>query len=115
MCDLCKLKEKVMDKLPTELKKYVERGPVGNMVTPASDKLRTIMDAGPGEHQDRLWRLAVRESKDNADKGFDFLVEKYSVELQALQVEFSAVMRDLLKGDLLHKKHGDSPDPELVN
>lgn len=116
MCEMCKRRDVLVEKLPTELKKFMERGPLGNMAAPSPDKLRTIVEAGSGEHQDRLWRLAVKESRDATEKDLDFLLEKYSVELKAVEGEAAALVGELLKGNL-HKNHSHdgTTDPEMVN
>jgi hypothetical protein len=116
MCEMCKRRDALIERLPTELRKFMERGALGNMRAPSPDKLKVIMDAGPGEHQDRLWRLAVKESKEATDKDLDFMLEKHSVELKAIEGEASALVSELLKGNL-HTNHNpnDKPPETLVN
>lgn len=111
MCDKCRkfseLAEAQIDKLPLELRTLIRRGP--RLPAPESSVLRSIIDAGPGEHQNRLWQLAVTRSNEASMHELEFLIEKYRPEMDAANQDFARSMMAVMG------EHSHSPDKEMVN
>jgi len=111
MCEMCKRRDALIEKVPAELKAFIKRGP--QYRAPSPERLRAIVDAGQGEHQDRLWRLAMKQSEDAVDAELEFMLEKHSVELKAIEGEAHALVSELLKGKL--QINHEPSKPEVVN
>jgi hypothetical protein len=51
---------------PEEVRQFVSKLKNLTIPTPATDELASIVAAGPGEHQDRLFTLAVKKQLSKA-------------------------------------------------
>lgn len=113
MCDKCRqakqLLEGSFESLPSELRALIHRGP--RLPAPDTGVLRSILEAGPGEHQNRLWQLSVNRSNEAAMAELEFMMEKYRPELDAVGQDFARSMKTLMGEHL----HSSSPDKEMVN
>jgi hypothetical protein len=70
----------LVGKLPPELRSIVRNGP--QLKAPVPEIIRAIQVAGPGEHQDRLWTLACKQSIEAFWAYVDFIVASHGPELR---------------------------------
>lgn len=81
--------------LPKDLIAFIRRGP--QFKAPSQDRLKAIYEAGPGEHQDRLWALAMKASRKQAEADLHFAIEQHRPEIEKLKEK---MVRELLADKL---------------
>jgi hypothetical protein len=69
-----------LNDLPKEIKDMLAGGP--KLIAPPALTIKAILDAGAGEHQNRLWTLACKHSIEAWINDVKFAIAKHAPELK---------------------------------